>query len=36
VALNAKELLLTQTYALSYLAVLLVLSTLAFSRREFL
>jgi ABC-type transport system involved in multi-copper enzyme maturation permease subunit len=36
VALTAKELLLTQTYALSYLAVLLVLSTLAFSRREFL
>jgi len=36
VALNARELLLTQTYALSYLAVLLVLSTLAFSRREFL
>ena len=35
VALNTKELLLTQTYALSYLAVLLVLSTLAFSRREF-
>ena len=35
VALNAKELLLTQTYALSYLAVLLVLSTLSFSRREF-
>jgi Cu-processing system permease protein len=36
VALNARELLLTQTYALSYLAVLLVLSTLSFSRREFL
>jgi Cu-processing system permease protein len=36
VALNTKELLLTQTYALSYLAILLVLSTLAFSRREFL
>mgnify|MGYP001826291249 FL=1 len=36
VALNARELLLTQTYALSYLAVLLILSTLSFSRREFL
>ena len=36
VALNAKELLLTQSYAVGYLGVLLVLAALAFSRREFL
>jgi ABC-type transport system involved in multi-copper enzyme maturation permease subunit len=35
VALNAKDVLLTQLYAVCYLGVLLVLSTLAFSRREF-
>jgi len=35
VALNAKDVLLTQLYAVGYLGVLLVLSTLAFSRREF-
>jgi len=36
VALHAKDVLLTQLYAVGYLGVLLVLSTLAFSRREFL
>jgi hypothetical protein len=36
IALNAKELLLTQSYAVGYLGVLLVLAALAFSRREFL
>jgi Cu-processing system permease protein len=35
-ALNAKEILLTQGYALCYLGALLVLSTLAFNRRDFL
>ena len=36
VAMNTKALLLTQLYGLAYLGVLLVLSSLAFSRREFL
>ena len=35
VALNMGELVLTQLYGVGYLAVLLVLATLAFSRREF-
>ena len=36
VALNGRELLLTQLYAVSYLGVVLFLATLAFARREFL
>ena len=36
VAMNAKGLLLTQLYGLAYLVVLLLLATMAFSRREFL
>lgn len=36
VAMNAKGLLFTQLYGLAYLGVLLVLATMAFSRREFL
>ena len=36
VAMNAKGLLLTQLYGLAYLGVLLLLATMAFSRREFL
>lgn len=36
VALNGKELLLTQLYAVGYLTVILLLATLAFARREFL
>ena len=36
VALNGKELLLTQLYAAGYLGVVLLLATLAFARREFL
>jgi ABC-type transport system involved in multi-copper enzyme maturation permease subunit len=36
VALNARELLLTQLYALGYLGVVLLLATLTFNRREFL
>ena len=36
VALNGKELLLTQLYAVGYLGVVLLLATLAFARREFL
>jgi Cu-processing system permease protein len=36
VAMNTKALLLTQLYGLAYLGVLLVLASLAFSRREFL
>lgn len=36
VALNARELLLTQLYAVGYLGVVLLLATLAFARREFL
>ena len=35
VALNARELLLTQLYAVGYLGVLLLLATVAFARREF-
>jgi ABC-type transport system involved in multi-copper enzyme maturation permease subunit len=35
-AMNAKGLLLTQLYGLAYLGVLLLLATMAFSRREFL
>jgi len=36
VALEARELLLTQLYAVGYLGVLLILATFAFNRREFL
>ena len=36
VAMNVKALLLTQLYGLAYLGVLLLLATMAFSRREFL
>ena len=36
VALNGRELLLTQLYAVGYLGVVLLLATLAFARREFL
>ena len=36
VALNIRELMLAQLYALAYLGILLVLATLAFNRREFL
>jgi len=36
VAMNSKELLLTQLYGVGYLGVLLVLAMTAFSRREFL
>jgi Cu-processing system permease protein len=35
-ALNVKELMLTQLYAIGYLGVLLILATVAFHRREFL
>jgi Cu-processing system permease protein len=35
-ALNVKELMLTQLYAIGYLGMLLILATLAFHRREFL
>jgi hypothetical protein len=35
VALNGKELLLSQLYAVGYLTVILLLATLAFARREF-
>jgi len=36
VALNIRELMLAQLYGLAYLGILLVLATMAFSRREFL
>ena len=36
VALNGRELLLTQLYAVGYLGVILLLAALAFARREFL
>ena len=36
IAMNTKGLLLTQLYGLAYLGVLLLLATMAFSRREFL
>jgi hypothetical protein len=36
VALEARELLLTQLYAVGYLGVLLILATFTFNRREFL
>ena len=36
VALNGKELLLTQLYAVGYLGIVLLLAALAFARREFL
>jgi hypothetical protein len=35
-AINGKDILLTQLYGIGYLGVILVLATIAFSRREFL